>query len=53
MDLYRNQIVPEACGGQDVLGGWWGIRIDHTVSTYFDHDPGFGVDEDIDTDCRD
>ncbi|KAF8961596.1 hypothetical protein BDZ97DRAFT_1190460 [Flammula alnicola] len=30
-DLYKNQIVPEACGGTDILGDWWDIRIQHAI----------------------
>uniref|UniRef100_A0A8H8CEP1 Uncharacterized protein n=1 Tax=Psilocybe cubensis TaxID=181762 RepID=A0A8H8CEP1_PSICU len=29
--FYRRHIVPEACGGKDLLGGWWDIRIQHAV----------------------
>jgi hypothetical protein len=29
--VYQNQIVPEACDNQDLLGDWWGIRIQHAV----------------------
>ncbi|PPQ64909.1 hypothetical protein CVT24_008249 [Panaeolus cyanescens] len=31
MQLYRTQIVPGACGGIDLVGNWWEIRISHAV----------------------
>ncbi|KAJ3514816.1 hypothetical protein NLJ89_g2146 [Agrocybe chaxingu] len=31
MNLYRTKIVPEACGGEDLLQNWWEIRIQHAI----------------------
>lgn len=29
--LYRNKVVPEACGGIDVMGSWWEVRMQHSI----------------------
>ncbi|KAF9480665.1 hypothetical protein BDN70DRAFT_877383 [Pholiota conissans] len=29
--LYRDHIVPEACGNRDMLGNWWDVRISHAI----------------------
>jgi len=31
-NIYRYQIVPEACNNQDFMGDWWDVRIQHAIS---------------------